>query len=118
MLSTIIYRSHISDDVAYKTLGKLAEKANQVNESNSVTGILLFNGTHFFQVLEGPEDAVVAIYEEICNDPRHHNLVELMRDYAPARRFGNVGMELFDLREYDPETCCKPCSTKAPLSIS
>lgn len=103
MLSTIIYRSHISDDVAYKTLGKLAEKANQVNESNSVTGILLFNGTHFFQVLEGPEDAVVAIYEEICNDPRHHNLVELMRDYAPARRFGNVGMELFDLREYDPE---------------
>lgn len=103
MLSTIIYRSHISDELLIKTLEALAEKANRVNESNSVTGILLFNGTHFFQVLEGPEDAVLAIYQAICNDPRHHNLVELMRDYAPARRFGNVGMELFDLREYDPE---------------
>ncbi|WP_380178436.1 diguanylate phosphodiesterase [Kalamiella sp. sgz302252] len=103
MLSTIIYRSHISDDVAFKTLGNLAEKANQTNEAHSVTGILLFNGTHFFQVLEGPEEAVLAIYEGICRDPRHHNLVELMRDYAPARRFGNVGMELFDLREYDRE---------------
>lgn len=104
MLSTIIYRSHISDEVLIKTLEALAEKANLVNESNNVTGILLFNGTHFFQVLEGPEKAVFAIYEAICNDPRHHNLVELMRDYAPARRFGNVGMELFDLREYDRET--------------
>jgi len=103
MLSTIIYRSHISDDVLIKTLGALAEKANQVNELNSVTGILLFNGTHFFQVLEGPEEAVLAIYQAICQDPRHHNLVELMRDYAPARRFGNVGMELFDLRQYDPD---------------
>jgi len=101
MLSTIIYRSHISDEVPLKTLAKLAVEANKVNESHNVTGILLFNGTHFFQLLEGPEDAVLAIYEGICRDPRHHNLVELMRDYAPARRFGNVGMELFDLREYD-----------------
>ena len=28
--------------------------------------------------------------------------MELLRDYAPSRRFGNVGMELFNLQEYDP----------------
>jgi hypothetical protein len=27
--------------------------------------------------------------------------VELMRDHGPVRRFGNVGMELFDLRHFD-----------------
>ncbi len=101
MLSTIIYRSHLADDVPIKTLEGMAEKANKINESLDVTGILLFNGTHFFQVLEGPEEAVCKIYERICTDDRHHNLVELMRDYAPSRRFGNVGMELFDLREHD-----------------
>lgn len=104
MLSTIIYRSHLSDDVPVKTLEDLAVKANKNNELFNVTGILLFNGTHFFQVLEGPEEAVISIYSGICKDRRHHNLVELMRDYAPSRRFGNVGMELFDLREYDKDS--------------
>ncbi|WP_345829988.1 diguanylate phosphodiesterase [Erwinia sp. HDF1-3R] len=100
MLSTIIYRSHLSDDVPVKTLEKLAIQANGKNQSFDVTGILLFNGTHFLQLLEGPEEKVCAIYDRICADTRHHNLVELMRDFGPSRRFGKVGMELFDLRKY------------------
>lgn len=104
MLTTIIYRSHLSDDVPVKTLDNLATDANKINETFDVTGILLFDGTHFFQLLEGSDEAVKAIYARICADKRHHNLVELMYDYAPSRRFGNVGMELFDLRKYDKET--------------
>jgi len=104
MLTTIIYRSHLSDDVPVKTLDNLATDANKINETFDVTGILLFDGTHFFQLLEGSDEAVKAIYARICADSRHHNLVELMYDYAPSRRFGNVGMELFDLRKYDKET--------------
>ena len=104
MLTTIIYRSHLSDDVPVKTLDNLATDANKINETFDVTGILLFDGTHFFQLLEGSDEAVRAIYARICADSRHHNLVELMYDYAPSRRFGNVGMELFDLRKYDKET--------------
>lgn len=104
MLSTLIYRSHLADDVPVKALEEMVVKANNNNELYGVTGILLFNGTHFFQLLEGPEEAVLSIYDGICNDPRHHNLVELLRDYAPARRFGNTGMELFDLREYGQES--------------
>lgn len=101
---TIIYRSHIADDVPVKSLAALVKKANLLNESLGITGILLFNGTHFFQILEGAEQAVCSVYDHICQDRRHHNLVELMRDYAPSRRFGNVGMELFDLREHDRPT--------------
>lgn len=101
MLTTIIYRSHISDDVPIKTLPAMVDKASLLNASHQVTGILLFNGTHFFQILEGPEAGVLEIYNKICADKRHHNVVELMRDYSPSRRFGNSGMELFDLREHD-----------------
>jgi len=82
----------------------MVDDASILNASHDVTGILLFNGTHFFQLLEGPEEGVLAIYQRICADRRHHNLVELMRDYAPSRRFGNAGMELFDLREHDRST--------------
>lgn len=101
MLTTIIYRSHISDDFPFRSLPEMVGKASKINAAHDVTGILLFNGTHFFQLLEGPEAGIQTIYQKICTDRRHHNVVELMRDYAPYRRFGNAGMELFDLREHD-----------------
>lgn len=101
MLTTIIYRSHISDDFPIRTLPAMVDNASKINAAHDVTGILLFNGTHFFQLLEGPEAGIQAVYQRICADRRHHNVVELMRDYAPYRRFGNAGMALFDLREHD-----------------
>ncbi len=104
MLTTIIYRSHLHEHVPVKTLSDMVNKANSKNHLSEITGILLFDGIHFFQLLEGPRDAVQKIYDRICKDARHHNLVELMHDYAPSRRFGNVGMELFDLREHDKES--------------
>ncbi len=103
MLTTIIYRSHICDNVSVKSLEEMVAGANQINSRANVTGILLFNGTHFFQLLEGPEENVVEIYRHICRDQRHYNVVELLYDYAPARRFGKAGMELFDLRQSEKE---------------
>ncbi|WP_342325133.1 diguanylate phosphodiesterase [Kosakonia sp. BYX6] len=103
MLTTIIYRSHLRDDVTYQMLEEMVAAANIKNGQANVTGILLFNGTHFFQLLEGPEETVVPIYDAICADPRHYNVVELLRDYAPSRRFGKTGMELFDLRDHNSE---------------
>lgn len=100
MLTTLIYRSHFCDDVPVKALESMVAAASIKNREADVTGILLFNGTHFFQLLEGPEENVKAIYRGICADSRHYNVVELLCDYAPSRRFGNVGMELFDLRQH------------------
>ncbi|WP_413498248.1 diguanylate phosphodiesterase [Buttiauxella gaviniae] len=101
MLTTIIYRSHICKNVPFHSVTDMVAAANVKNDQADVTGILLFNGTHFFQMIEGPEETVLSIYQHICQDKRHYNIVELLCDYAPARRFGKTGMELFDLREYD-----------------
>lgn len=103
MLTTIIYRSHIIKNAPFESFTEMVEAAKAKNEQADVTGILLFNGTHFFQMIEGPEKSVLEIYQRICQDKRHYNIVELLCDYAPARRFGKTGMELFDLREYAPE---------------
>ncbi|MCZ4057905.1 diguanylate phosphodiesterase [Pantoea sp. LMR881] len=101
MLSTLIYRSRLSVEVALDVLEQVVARAKVNNEKINVTGILLFDGEHFFQVLEGSVESVNAVYDRISKDTRHYNLVELLRDYAPSRRFGNAGMELFDLRCYD-----------------
>lgn len=103
MLTTIIYRSHISEHFPVNELEEMVSVANAKNGEADVTGILLFNGVHFFQLLEGPEENVFNIYQRICDDPRHYNVVEVFCDFAPYRRFGQVGMELFDLRQHERE---------------
>lgn len=66
MLTTIIYRSHICDNVSFKSIEAMVAVANERNGQADVTGILLFNGTHFFQLIEGPEEKVQDIYQHIC----------------------------------------------------
>jgi hypothetical protein len=39
------------------------------------------------------------LFNKIKHDQRHYQIVELMRDYAPRRRFENVGMMFFDLNK-------------------
>ncbi|MFU9135873.1 diguanylate phosphodiesterase [Erwinia tasmaniensis] len=104
MLSTLIYRSRLSPGVTLPGLYQLADKARVNNASLEITGILLFDGDYFLQILEGPLSAVNTLFEHICEDPRHYHIVQLMRDYASARRFGNLGMELLDLRDHAQET--------------
>ena len=100
MLSTLIYRSRLSPGCCAEALSQIVAQAQARNAALQITGILLFDGDYFLQVLEGPDSAVNQVYASIRRDPRHYNLVELMRDYAPLRRFGNLGMELFDTRSY------------------
>ncbi|MFG1172671.1 diguanylate phosphodiesterase [Erwiniaceae bacterium CAU 1747] len=103
MLTTLIYRSHICEPFPADRLKEMVAAANEKNGQAGITGILLFNGIHFFQLLEGPEESVFAIYNRICADKRHFNVVEILCDFAPTRRFGKAGMELFDLRDYESD---------------
>lgn len=105
MLTTLIYRSHLRADAPIQSIIDMVSEANSRNERAGVTGVLLFNGVHFLQLLEGDEAAVVQIYKKICMDTLHFNIVELLSDYAPYRRFGRSGMELIDIRLFSKEEC-------------
>lgn len=98
MLSTLIYRSRLKGDIDQASLQVIVRQAQTRNAQMQVSGILVFDGHQFLQVLEGPLHAVEALFGRISQDERHDFVVELMRDYAPRRHFGNVGMALFDLR--------------------
>lgn len=104
MLTTLIYRSQLNSSCKSLSLISLVEKARSSNSALNVTGILLFNGVDFLQVLEGTEEVIEGLFAKISQDSRHHSVVGLMRDYGPRRRFENVGMLLFDLRIDAPES--------------
>lgn len=98
VLTTLIYKSQLNPSCKSLSLLSLVEKAKHSNTALDVTGILLFDGVEFLQILEGSEEVIETLFLKIREDKRHDSVVELMRDYGPRRRFENVGMLLFDLR--------------------
>lgn len=104
MLTTLIYRSQLNSSCESLSLTSLVDKARGNNSALNITGILLFNGVEFLQILEGNEEIVDGLFNTIALDDRHHSIVELMRDYAPRRRFEDVGMLLYDLRVASSES--------------
>ena len=61
-----------------------------------ISGALLFNGTAFAQLLEGPLAAVEDIFENIQCDDRHENIVLLRNAPAASRLFSDWSMAYAD----------------------
>lgn len=62
------------------------------NEANGVTGLLLFDGRRFLQVLEGARPPVEALFGRIARDPRHRGVVRLSTRDISAREYGGWAM--------------------------
>ena len=75
-------------------LQNILETAITSNRDADITGILLFNGTNFMQVLEGPQEEVEKIFAKICDDDRHRNVVVIYREKTGAREFEEAPMLL------------------------
>jgi Sensors of blue-light using FAD len=55
------------------------------NPARGITGLLLFNGRNFLQLLEGEEWEVASLMERITADPRHSGVSVLDRRSIAAR---------------------------------
>jgi hypothetical protein len=62
------------------------------NRRSHLTGLLLFCGESFLQILEGPEENVGSIYKKICTDTRHKDVKVLYKKEISTRSFGNWEM--------------------------
>jgi hypothetical protein len=92
----IIYKSTAAHP-AEVTLGRghvarLLMAARQRNQAAEVSGVLVYTGLGFFQVLEGPRTGVQPIFESILVDPRHHTLAVIEMERVPERRFSGWSM--------------------------
>lgn len=101
MLTTVIYQSKCKDPASDFIDGEFLSRVRDSNSKLRISGILLYNGVDFFQIIEGPEIVVDTLFSKIRNDPRHAEVVELMRDYSSERFFDNFGIEYYNLSLYD-----------------
>ncbi len=80
---------------------KLLQEARKTNEERDITGLLLYKQDAFFQVLEGPEEAVMRTFRGIEADDRHHQVEVLMREPCTAREYSDWRMGFANLENID-----------------
>lgn len=97
-LHQIIYLSRLvgDEDVAVKDI---LAKALLNNPRNKVTGMMLYADGDILQVLEGPKEAVTALFKKIQCDVRHTDVFIVLDEPLQARHFPewSMGYKKLDL---------------------
>lgn len=82
---------------AAQSLQSIAERSHRWNGEHHVTGVLLFSGSHFGQIIEGPSSEVIDLYATICTDPRHASINQLSAQPILQRDFADWSTALLDV---------------------
>ena len=87
VLFHLIYVSTAVEPMSEADLVRLLRSCREHNEASRITGMLLYKGGHFMQVLEGEEASVMATFARIESDHRHKNIDVLRSEYIQHRNF-------------------------------
>jgi len=88
----VVYISSAAKLFTDQELEELLAKARAKNGSLDVTGMLLYKGGNFMQILEGPKEAVLPLVERIERDPRHLGFQRLLQQDKDLREFSEWEM--------------------------
>ena len=93
-LTSLTYTSLARLDLETSDLEDIHRTAREQNVLDGITGLLVFNGTHFLQIIEGAEVAIDDLVERLRRDPRHTGFEIRDRQKVEARSFPDWSMEL------------------------
>ena len=94
LLTSVTYTSLARLDLQASDLEDIHRTAPDQNALDGITGLLVFNGTHFLQIVEGSEKAIDELIERLRKDPRHTGFEIRDRRKVEARSFPEWSMEL------------------------
>ncbi|MFT4195263.1 BLUF domain-containing protein [Ottowia sp.] len=110
-LYEFLYCSTLAEDRSPTVVGQILARARPHNEAYGITGLLVFDGQHFCEHLEGPRAPLEALMARIAGDSRHTGVYiahegslaerryqRFDMGYAQAEDSGPIG-ELFALRD-------------------
>lgn len=93
-LKTLTYVSRASLDLTERDLQDILEAARRRNALEGITGLLIFNGVRFLQVIEGAETAIDGLVTDLRRDWRHTSFEVQDERYVLARSFPDWSMHL------------------------
>jgi len=93
-LTSVTYTSLARLDPNSSDLEDIHRIARNRNEREGITGLLVFNGTHFLQIIEGSEKAVDNLVQRLRADARHSGFEIRDKRKIEKRSFPDWQMEL------------------------
>ena len=99
-----VYCSTSTRPFAATELAELLLLARQNNAGLGLTGMLLYAEGSFFQVLEGPAEAVDALYSKIELDTRHAKMTKIVQEPIRRRVFDDWTMGFSAMSREEMET--------------
>jgi len=93
-LKSLTYTSLASLDLDAEDLEAIHRSAREANALEGITGLLIFNGTHFLQIVEGAPQAIDELVERLRRDPRHNGFEIRDERAIDHRSFADWSMEL------------------------
>lgn len=93
----IAYASKVTHPLEPQALREMLRRASSANERHGLTGLLLYDTHHFFQVLEGPARVVQGLFDRIRTDPRHGQVVCILNEPLKARTFDEWSMAFTEM---------------------
>jgi len=93
-LKSLTYTSLARLDLTAEDLEAIHRTAREVNALEGISGLLIFNGTHFLQIIEGAPQAIDDLVERLRRDPRHSGFEVRDERMVSARSFPDWSMEL------------------------
>ncbi len=87
-----------SRKIGLQEINEITETSIKNNKRRQVTGVLVHLSNLFFQVIEGPVEAIDEVWSKILADPRHEEVVVLKTELdIQSRLFGTWSMRIVDL---------------------
>ena len=93
-LKTLTYTSRARLDLRDDELSDIHQTARHLNALDGVTGLLLFDGSRFLQIIEGSEGAIDNLVERLRLDRRHSAFEVRDERFVDRRSFEDWSMEL------------------------
>ncbi|QIK77624.1 BLUF domain-containing protein [Sphingomonas piscis] len=93
-LKSLTYTSLASLDLTGADVDAILAKARELNALDGITGLLVFNGTRFLQIIEGSPPAIDDLVNRLRRDPRHSAFEIRDEREIEDRMFADWSMEL------------------------
>jgi hypothetical protein len=77
MRRRLLYLSRLAPGARHDVFAAICRVSRAHNERTGLSGVLLFDGERFCQMLDGPKDPLAQTWGRITADPRHRNLMVL-----------------------------------------
>lgn len=84
MISQYLYIS-TAPSLSREDVDSILASSQRNNPARGVTGLLLYNGRNFLQLLEGEESELVSLMVKISHDPRHTGISMIDRKMVETR---------------------------------